>query len=261
MLNSIGLQNPGIDALPARQPAAARASSASRSGSRSAASRRPTTRDVCARLDERDDVVHDRAEPLLPERRGGARDRGRARRRGRAATTQAALREALAGDVGHRRVRPRGRRRGRRRLSLDQHDPRPRARHGRRAARCSRAAPAATPGPALQADRARVRLRVRRGRRPADRRHGRRRLGRDALDFVAAGASAVALGTVLFSDPWAPGRIRAELEADELASRRPSARRSCANRRPPQNCSLDLDNRKSPANRLKRFRLTARATW
>jgi dihydroorotate dehydrogenase (NAD+) catalytic subunit len=34
--------------------------------------------------------------------------------------------------------------------------------------------------------------------------------GRDAHDFVAAGASAVALGTILFSDPWAPERVRAE---------------------------------------------------
>ena len=42
--------------------------------------------------------------------------------------------------------------------------------------------------------------------------------GRDALDLVAAGANAVALGTVLFSDPGAPQRIRAELEA-ELAAR------------------------------------------
>jgi dihydroorotate dehydrogenase (NAD+) catalytic subunit len=35
--------------------------------------------------------------------------------------------------------------------------------------------------------------------------------GRDALEFFAAGASAVALGTVLFSDPNAPSRIRREL--------------------------------------------------
>ncbi len=40
----------------------------------------------------------------------------------------------------------------------------------------------------------------------------------DALDFVAAGASAVALGTILFADPWAPGRIRAELSAEGVAS-------------------------------------------
>jgi dihydroorotate dehydrogenase (NAD+) catalytic subunit len=35
--------------------------------------------------------------------------------------------------------------------------------------------------------------------------------GRDALEFLAAGAEAVALGTILFSDPAAPSRIRAEL--------------------------------------------------
>jgi dihydroorotate dehydrogenase (NAD+) catalytic subunit len=35
--------------------------------------------------------------------------------------------------------------------------------------------------------------------------------GRDARDFVMAGASAVALGTVLFTDPLAPGRVRVEL--------------------------------------------------
>lgn len=37
--------------------------------------------------------------------------------------------------------------------------------------------------------------------------------GRDAFDAVAAGASAIALGTVLFSDPFAPARVRAELSA------------------------------------------------
>jgi dihydroorotate dehydrogenase (NAD+) catalytic subunit len=41
--------------------------------------------------------------------------------------------------------------------------------------------------------------------------------GRDVLELHAAGASAVALGTVLFSDPSAPGRIREELDA-ELAT-------------------------------------------
>ncbi len=38
--------------------------------------------------------------------------------------------------------------------------------------------------------------------------------GLDALELVAAGASAVALGTVLFADPAAPARIRAELAAE-----------------------------------------------
>ena len=42
--------------------------------------------------------------------------------------------------------------------------------------------------------------------------------GADVLDFVAAGASAVALGTILFSDPWAPGRIRSELQPDGVPS-------------------------------------------
>jgi dihydroorotate dehydrogenase (NAD+) catalytic subunit len=38
--------------------------------------------------------------------------------------------------------------------------------------------------------------------------------GRDALALVAAGASAVALGTILFSDPAAPARVRSELGAE-----------------------------------------------
>jgi len=37
--------------------------------------------------------------------------------------------------------------------------------------------------------------------------------GRDALEFAACGASDVALGTVLFADPGAPGRVRTELTA------------------------------------------------
>jgi dihydroorotate dehydrogenase (NAD+) catalytic subunit len=41
--------------------------------------------------------------------------------------------------------------------------------------------------------------------------------GRDALELLAAGARVVALGTVLFSDPSAPTRIREELSA-ELAT-------------------------------------------
>jgi dihydroorotate dehydrogenase (NAD+) catalytic subunit len=41
--------------------------------------------------------------------------------------------------------------------------------------------------------------------------------GADALELVAVGASAVALGTVLFADPGAPSRIRTELEAEARA--------------------------------------------
>lgn len=43
--------------------------------------------------------------------------------------------------------------------------------------------------------------------------------GRDALAMLAAGASAVQLGTVLLSDPAAPGRVVDEL-AEELSNRR-----------------------------------------
>jgi dihydroorotate dehydrogenase (NAD+) catalytic subunit len=42
--------------------------------------------------------------------------------------------------------------------------------------------------------------------------------GRDALEFVAAGAASVGLGTILFSDPDAPGRIRAELANEIVAA-------------------------------------------
>jgi dihydroorotate dehydrogenase (NAD+) catalytic subunit len=38
--------------------------------------------------------------------------------------------------------------------------------------------------------------------------------GAEALEFIAAGACSVALGTVLFSDPAAPNRIRQELEIE-----------------------------------------------
>ncbi len=38
--------------------------------------------------------------------------------------------------------------------------------------------------------------------------------GRDALEFLAAGAAAVALGTVLFADPEAGQRVRRELDAE-----------------------------------------------
>ena len=41
--------------------------------------------------------------------------------------------------------------------------------------------------------------------------------GRDALELVAAGAASLALGTILFADPGAPARIRAEL-ASEIAT-------------------------------------------
>jgi dihydroorotate dehydrogenase (NAD+) catalytic subunit len=51
--------------------------------------------------------------------------------------------------------------------------------------------------------------------------------GRDALELHAVGASAVALGTVLFSDPSAAGRIRDELAAELAALGLSSAEQAC----------------------------------
>lgn len=45
------------------------------------------------------------------------------------------------------------------------------------------------------------------------------RTGRDALELIAAGATAIQVGTVTFNDPLAPVRVRDELAA-ELAARR-----------------------------------------
>ncbi|HEX4746866.1 MAG TPA: dihydroorotate dehydrogenase [Gaiellaceae bacterium] len=44
--------------------------------------------------------------------------------------------------------------------------------------------------------------------------------GEDVRDFVTAGASSVALGTILFSDPYAPARVRAELVETFLPAKR-----------------------------------------
>jgi dihydroorotate dehydrogenase (NAD+) catalytic subunit len=42
--------------------------------------------------------------------------------------------------------------------------------------------------------------------------------GRDALELLAAGASSIALGTILFSDPWAGVRVRQELHEAAAAA-------------------------------------------
>jgi dihydroorotate dehydrogenase (NAD+) catalytic subunit len=51
--------------------------------------------------------------------------------------------------------------------------------------------------------------------------------GRDALELHAVGARAVALGTVLFSDPSAAARIRSELAAELAALGLSSAEQAC----------------------------------
>ena len=125
----------------------------------------------------------------------------------RAATDAAALREALAGRVGHRRGRARGRGGGRRRALAREHDPRARARR----ARCSRGSPAATggySGPALKPIALAAVYACRRATALPIVGMGGVATGRDALELVACGATHVALGTVLFADPDAPGRVR-----------------------------------------------------
>ena len=56
--------------------------------------------------------------------------------------------------------------------------------------------------------------------------------GKQALDLIAAGASAVALGSVLFGDLEAPERVRGELEEEARARgfERPSEARGAAHR-------------------------------
>jgi dihydroorotate dehydrogenase (NAD+) catalytic subunit len=71
--------------------------------------------------------------------------------------------------------------------------------------------------------------------------------GRHALELVAAGASSVALGTVLFRDPGAPERVRAELDAEARRTgfTSPWRARGVAHGRRPQSLSIEA---KVPAN-------------
>jgi dihydroorotate dehydrogenase (NAD+) catalytic subunit len=73
--------------------------------------------------------------------------------------------------------------------------------------------------------------------------------GRHALELIAAGASAVAIGTALFADPFAPARIRSELETETAARglSEPSEVRGLAHAR---DDPLLSDLTKIPANRL-----------
>jgi dihydroorotate dehydrogenase (NAD+) catalytic subunit len=73
--------------------------------------------------------------------------------------------------------------------------------------------------------------------------------GRDALELLAAGASAVALGTVLFTDPDAPVRVRRELAALLSAHgfANPEAAVSHAHAERP---GLDREARPAPEKRL-----------
>ena len=123
----------------------------------------------------------------------------------RADDGKAALREALAGDVGHRRDRTGSRRRGRGRSLARQHDSR--ARRSTRSLSCPKLGRGAADTPARRCGRwhSPVSTRVRRPSSCRSSAWAASSTGDDAVDLVAVGASAVALGTILFADPCAPG--------------------------------------------------------
>ena len=207
MLNAIGLANPGRERVFRRDAAAAARARACRSGSRSAASRPPTTRRRARGCSRRSG---DRAQPLVPERRRGAGIGGRDRRR-------LPRGDALRSTRSSRRMpgtsaRPCAR-------------SKPRARTGSASStRCAawRSTPTLAPGArawaggysgaalkpvALAAVHA-----ARRATTLPIVGMGGVATGRDALELIACGANDVALGTVLFADPDAPTRVRGELD-------------------------------------------------
>lgn len=71
--------------------------------------------------------------------------------------------------------------------------------------------------------------------------------GRDALDLYACGASAVAIGTILFSDPGAPVRVRAEFQA-ELEARGYASADDAYGVAHPSQAELESLGEKIPAN-------------
>ena len=73
--------------------------------------------------------------------------------------------------------------------------------------------------------------------------------GRDALEFLAAGASAVALGTALFTDPATPDRVRRELQesAELFGLEDPLQARGLAHGPQPRSAAPDLTTSKIPA--------------
>lgn len=75
--------------------------------------------------------------------------------------------------------------------------------------------------------------------------------GRDALEFVAAGASSIALGTALFSDPGAPVRVRRELRdlAASIGFDNPFEARGLAHLTEPTILPSELTTQKRPAFR------------
>ena len=129
-------------------------------------------------------------------------------------TKKSALRQAFSAFVGPRGNRPCSRGGGRRRSQSRQHTARCRARRGLRPVLARGAG--GYSGPALKP----VALAAVRAARKVTQLPivgmGGVQTGRDALELIACGATHVALGTILFADPFAPQRVRDEL-VDEVA--------------------------------------------
>jgi len=172
--------------------------------------------DLCDRLDDRPDVEAIELNVSCPNVDDVPASVGEIVAASRAATRKPLYNQALTGHGGHRRGRPCRPEGGHGRALARQHDPRPRSR---------RADPKAPPLPrrgrplwggaqpialaAVYACYEATGLPIV-GWAVSPR-------GRDALELLAAGAASVALGTILFADPGAPARIRAEL-ASEIAN-------------------------------------------
>ena len=231
MLNAIGLANPGRERFLAETLPALRDARLPLWVSVGGFSARRLRRDVRGARGR-----DDRAEPLVPERRRGARVGGGDRRRLPRGDRAAALREALARRLGHRRGRACGRGGGRRRALPRQHDPRPRAR---------RASPPALArgdrrllGPGAEADRARRRVRVPAG----DARCRSSAWAASGPDATRSSWSRAARRTSRSErcssrDPDAPSRVRAELARERRRRPVSTTPRRCRSARHTKPCS------------------------
>ena len=254
MLNSIGLQNPGVDAViekyaktwagwktPVIVNVAGESVARLRRG-RPAARRRARRR-------------RHRAEHQLPERRAGrapVRDRRRRRRRGHrgrpARDRPAAARQALAERRRRPADRPGDRRRRRRRADRDQHAVAGSPSRRRRTKPLLGNIYGGLSGPAIKPVALRIVYEVSQVVDiPVVAIGGVTELA-DVLDFLAVGAVAVQVGTAIFADPTLPVRLVDEL-AEECRRRglaslsRPRSGRRC---------------RASPARRRRRASSTGR---
>ena len=211
MLNSIGLANPGRDRFLAENLPRLRELGVPLWISVGGFSAHEYA-ETCAQLEDVTVELNLSCPNVEEARPHGRRDRRRLPGRDHAA----ALREALTGQLGRRRGGPRRGRAGADGLSLV---------NTIRGLKLDERSLSPTLGPALggysgPALKPIALAAVYSCRRAVDLPivgMGGIRTGRDVLEFVAAGANDVALGTVLFADPNAPARIRNELAAEVAA--------------------------------------------